>query len=846
MTLKKISVRLLPFICSLMLAACGGSNADSQKKGIQTQQLSVANELPGPPGEVRGITSATGGATGNLLANPGFENGIYQTEWHTSDYLMLVGETHSGSYHTWLGGYWNANDYIWQEVTLPAGQKAVLDFWYKLEPGSSVSDSKDILTVEVDSISNVKLQTLFSVVGPTVATGWKQSASFDLSAFAGQTIRIRFAGTTGSSSKTSFYIDDTSLTLTGATAGNSTGSTSSNVFSGNRSNYTIVKTASNFAVTNKTSSETKTVTGAQSIVFSDVSINLGIADKAKTLSSSDLNSLIELYIAYLGRVPDADGLAYWIDQFKSGRSLEDIGKTFYAAAIQFPDLTGYSATMSDADFVKIVYKNVLGRSSVDTTGLNYWTSSLATGTQTRGTLVKTILGSAHTFKGDATYGWVADLLDNRIKVATSYAVDQGITFKTVDESVANGIKIANATTATSTSAAMNLFGLIDPGFSLSCTSNCSNTGNTSGTDNTSGTGNTGTNTSGGVAFGTQKFVTISLGKHTVFGITATGEMFGWGSGTFGALGNGTGKDVYQFTSLGNGFASVSSTKGGDSTSFAIKTDGSLWAWGSDHGGLGTGSTGGNERLSPVQIGTNFASIAPGYGCSFGIKKDGSLWAWGGSCGTYPYASKFAYPSQIGSGFAMATTSGYGLTAIKTDGSLWVWGSNESRLVTTGYPKSGAPFASSFSELTQVGTGYKALASTNSGVIALKTDGSLWTWGQSYYGEMGRGTKGNTAYVAPLQVGTGFASIAAGHTYALGLKTDGTLWSWGHVSISSSETGADSTTPKMIGSNFAKIFASTWTAYAVGTDGSLWGWGDNYGLVFANLTTSYAATPQKIK
>lgn len=839
MRLMRMVGRLMPMFCCVVLVACGASSNFTDKQ-MQVSQLNAKRGLSGPPGEVWGLSlSSSASSTSNLLLNPGFET-FSQTAWHFSENLVVVGDTHSGLFHAWLGGYWNANDYAWQDVVLPVGQKAVLDFWYKVEPSSTIANPKDIFTVEVDSTSNTKLLSLMTITAPTASTGWKQSAQFDLSAFAGQTVRIRFSATTGSNSKTSFYLDDTSLTLVAAGADNTTGGVTSNVFNANRSNYSVVKGTNGFTVTNKSTNETKVVAGVQSLVFNDVTINLGIADKAKTVSVSELNSLIELYIAYLGRVPDADGLAYWIDQFKGGRSLEEIGKTFYAAAIQFPDLTGYSATMSDADFIRIVYKNVLGRTSVDTSGMNYWSASLASGAETRGTLVKKILSSAHTFKGDATYGWVADLLDNRIQVATSYAVDQGITFKTVDDSVANGIKIANATTATSTSSAMNLFGLIDPGFSLSCTSTCSSNGSNSET------GGSGTNTSGGVVFGTQKFVTMSSGQHTVFGITATGELFGWGSGTFGALGNGSTKDFHPFTSLGSGFTSVSTTKGGDFTSFAIKTDGSLWAWGIDRGGLGNGSTGGNDRLSPVQIGSNFASVAPGYGCSFGIKSDGTLWAWGGTCGTYPYATKFAYPSQIGSGFVTATTSGYGLTAIKTDGSLWVWGSNESRLVTAGYPKSLAPYASSFDALTQVGTGYKALASTSAGVIALKTDGSLWTWGQNYYGEMGRGVQGNVAYVTPQQIGTGFSAIAAGEKYALGLKTDGSLWSWGHISISSLQTGADSTVPKKVGSDYAKIFASPWTAYAVGVDGSLWAWGDNYGLVFANLTSSYAAIPQKIQ
>jgi len=66
-----------------------------------------------------------------------------------------------------------------------------------------------------------------------------------------------------------------------------------------------------------------------------------------------------------------------------------------------------------------------------------------------------------------------------------------------------------------------------------------------------------------------------------------------------------------------------------------------------------------------------------------------------------------------------STPNYGLTAIKTDGSLWVWGGNEVRLVTKGYPVPGASYAYTFEQLTQVDTGYKSLASTNNGIIALK-------------------------------------------------------------------------------------------------------------------------------
>ncbi|GGC89797.1 DUF4214 domain-containing protein [Undibacterium terreum] len=224
--------------------------------------------------------------------------------------------------------------------------------------------------------------------------------------------------------------------------------------SGPLGNYTITKSGTDYIVKDNVGNDgSNTFSNVQSLKFSDVTVSLIIGSKSTTLEPEDLKSLIELYIAFFNRVPDADGLGYWIDQFNAGQSLIQIGNSFYQAAIQFSALTGYSANMSDADFVTVVYKNVLGRSTPDATGLAYWTKSLASGAETRGSLVKSILTSAHTFKGDPTYGYVADLLDNKVTVADKFAVDQGLNYNTPEASITNGMAIAAAVTPTSTSAA---------------------------------------------------------------------------------------------------------------------------------------------------------------------------------------------------------------------------------------------------------------------------------------------------------------------------------------------------------------------------------------------------------
>lgn len=249
-------------------------------------------------------------------------------------------------------------------------------------------------------------------------------------------------------------------------------------FAYNRNNYTITSSSSGYTVIASRGTEGLTFLGnVNTLKFADVTINLGIGSKSKTISSSDLTSLIELYIAYFNRVPDANGLSYWIDQFNAGRTLDQIGESFYAAAVQYSTLTGYSSSMTNADFVTKVYQNVLGRSTPDQEGLNYWSESLSSGRETRGTLVRSMLFSAHSFKGDAAYGWVADLLDNKATVSHYFAVQQGLNYNSSETSISQGMAIAAAVTPTSTNAAMSLIGTGDAAFNLLPIATVSNSGN---------------------------------------------------------------------------------------------------------------------------------------------------------------------------------------------------------------------------------------------------------------------------------------------------------------------------------------------------------------------------------
>ena len=245
--------------------------------------------------------------------------------------------------------------------------------------------------------------------------------------------------------------------------------TTTATFSGNRGGYTVTRSGSAYALRDNASGVSSTVAASvQTLVFDDVAINLGIGERALTIAPAELKLLVELYIAFFGRVPEADGISYWITERSKGTPVDTIAKSFYAAAISpaYSALTGYSASMSNADFISVIYRNVLGRSSVDGAGMTYWSNSLASGAETRGSLVRTILSSAHTFKGDPALGYVADLLDNKFTVGNYFAIQHGLNYLSPEASFSKTVAIAAMVTPSDTGAAIAAIGTGDSAFNL--------------------------------------------------------------------------------------------------------------------------------------------------------------------------------------------------------------------------------------------------------------------------------------------------------------------------------------------------------------------------------------------
>lgn len=269
---------------------------------------------------------------------------------------------------------------------------------------------------------------------------------------------------------------------------------------------------------------------------------------------------------------------------------------------------------------------------------------------------------------------------------------------------------------------------------------------------------------------------IDGGNNHVLLLKSNGALWAMGWNFDGELGDNTTTDRYNPVQIGtaNNWIAISA---GERFSLGLKNDGTLWAWGNNqYGQLGNGTTV-NQRV-PVQVGneSNWSKIAAAKNNrAFAIKSNGTLWAWGrnetGNLGLGNYSVTYI-PTQVGTDNDWHTvSSGFVHTqALKNNNTLWAWGSTGLGNNTT---------AGSLIPI-QIGvdSDWQYIDANYGNSKAVKLDGTLWCWGPNANGQVGDGTLIDKLIPTKIGQDTNWSGIFSGQLQTLAVKTDFQIYSWG--------------------------------------------------------------------
>jgi alpha-tubulin suppressor-like RCC1 family protein len=282
------------------------------------------------------------------------------------------------------------------------------------------------------------------------------------------------------------------------------------------------------------------------------------------------------------------------------------------------------------------------------------------------------------------------------------------------------------------------------------------------------------------------WASISVSGDDCLAVKSDGSLWAWGGNYLYQLGDGTriSRPIPVPSVPGNDWKQVAAD---DDASYALKSDGSLWAWGDNWAGrLGIGSTE-ETVIKAVQVGTstNWEKIWAGLGQNVGLQSDGSLWFWGSFSGNSQDTNIFLVPTRISSdtNWTDVCFGYFTIFALKSDGTLWSWGLETD--IYNGGPDHGLDGSFAERKPTQIGTesDWQSFSSSPGGFYHLlrKRDGSLWALDASAIRTVKSPSTYKLVSLKKINFNKDIAAYAAGgDNIGIILTPDGEVWTWGNV------------------------------------------------------------------